>query len=166
MKAEARPAAPWWRRFLDFSIATAVVVGILWFLMAPGGAFHGDRNDFNGWFARDAVLGILLAAAGTATAAHAMTARHRAKNADPDRPENSAAFAAVIALAAMVGSVVAWRTGVFAGDLFQSPPADMANPSMVFSLRSGAALLLWPLTSMLTVFLWSALSPPAPEPVP
>lgn len=161
LRRRVRPGAPWWRRCLDFAVATAVVVGGLWFLVAPGGALQGDRSDFNSWFARDAVLGMLLCAAGIATAVHGMLVRQGADRAAPQWQENSWAFAAVLTLAAMLGAVLAWRTGVFAGDLFQSPPANMANPSMVFSLRSGAALLLWPLSSMLVVFIWSALSPQA-----
>lgn len=163
------PRSPWWRRCVDATAGVAVVVGALWFLMAPGGALAGNTDDFNSWFARDAVLGMLLSSAGIVTAVQAMLARRKNRTGAPGRQENSWAFAAILALAAMAGAVLAWRVGVFAGDLFQRPPANMANPSMVFSLRSGAVLLLWPLSSMLVVFFWSMLShsfSPAMQPAP
>ncbi len=132
------------------------VAGALWFLLAPGGALHGQGTDSNTWFARDAVLGILLCVAGVGTAVHAMLARQKTLRAAHER--QAGAFPVILGLAAILGTIVAWRIGVFAGDLFQSSPGTLANPSIVFSLRSGAVLLLWPLASMMVVFVWSMVS--------
>ena len=52
----------------------------------------------------------------------------------------------------LAGSVLAWRIGVFAGDLFQTVPENLPSPSMIFSLRSPSVLLLWPLASAAVLF--------------
>lgn len=155
-----------WRRWLGFSAAAGIVAGVLWWLIAPGGAFRGDGTDYDTWFARDAVLAILLAAGGLVSAVLAMGGRRRTRLGGS---EQSPLLVAVLAVAGAAGAVIAWRIGVFAGDLFHKPPANMANPSMVFSLRSGAVLLLWPLASSAVVFAWMFISyffvPAAPRPV-
>ena len=143
-------------RALRIAGVVGALAGVLWFLVAPGGALHGQGTDSNTWFARDAALGILLCAAGVGTAVQAMLARRKTLRAAPER--HAGVFPVILGLAALLGSIVAWRIGVFAGDLFQRPPATLANPSIVFSLRSGAVLLLWPLPSLLVVFLWSMIS--------
>ena len=144
-----------WRRWLGFCAAAGMVAGVLWWLLAPGGAFHGDGTDYNTWFARDAVLAILLAVGGVVSAVLAMGGRRRTRLGGSAQ---SPLLVAILAVAGAVGAVIAWRIGVFAGDLFHKPPADMANPSMVFSLRSGAVLLLWPLASSAVVFAWTFIS--------
>lgn len=161
----AQGTAVMWRRWLGFSAAAGVVAGVLWWLIAPGGAFHGDGTDYDTWFARDAVLAILLAAGGILSAVLAMGGRRRTRLGGSAQ---SPLLVAVLAVAGTAGAVIAWRTGVFAGDLFHKPPANMANPSMVFSLRSGSVLLLWPLASSAVVFAWTFISyffvPAAPRP--
>lgn len=139
-------------------------VGVAWWLLAPGGAFYGDVTDYATWLARDLAFGALCIVAGIATAVLLLRsnrsgdARLRIK------------FAATI-VGSLLGSVLAWRMGVFAGDLFHVPPANMANPSMVFSLRAASVLFLWPLAVAFVVFVHAciryALAPVSTnEPVP
>ncbi|WP_269936832.1 hypothetical protein [Arthrobacter sp. HY1533] len=153
--ALAQGTAALWRRWLGFCAAAGAAAGVLWWLIAPGGAFHGDSTDHATWFARDAVLAILLVAGGIISAVLAMGGRRRTRMGGSAQ---SPLIAVVLAVAGAAGAVIAWRTGVFAGDLFHKPPADMASPSMVFSLRSGSILLLWPLASSVVVFAWSLIS--------
>lgn len=160
-----------WRSGLSFAVLTGMVVGVLWWLLAPGGAFYGKGTDATIWLPRDAVLGILLALAGAFSAM--VTMRTSSQSRPPSRrssqrrrralgsaTKHAAAPMAIVILAVsgLVGSVVAWRMGVFAGDLFQTPPENMPNPSIVFSLRSGPLLLLWPLLATVVLFVWSLLS--------
>ncbi len=149
--ASTAPPAARWRRWFALSGAAGVVLGMVWWLAAPGGAFYGDGKDYNIWMARDLLLGGLGVLAGLGAAVVLVrTAAHRGRG----------ATVRLLAAAAggLLGSVVAWRMGVFAGDLFQVPPENMANPSMVFSLRSPAVLLLWPLATTAAVFLHTFLA--------
>ena len=176
--SESRPpevshsAGALWRRMLVASTVTGLGAGILWWLLAPGGAFYGDGKNSEIWFLRDATLGILLMFAGLLSAVMVLrtrgtsgrraerTAGRRAETKKSLGPATGSTRIAVPSTAALfalvvtgfVGSVIAWRMGVFAGDLFRTPPTNMANPSIVFSLRSASVLLLWPLISVVVVF--------------
>jgi hypothetical protein len=160
MKRRAKRARRIPLEWLHLPALTGIAAGILWWLLAPGGALYGDGTDIASWFPRDATLAILLLLAGAAGGVAAIRRRPRAA-------------AGVLMLALVVGgfagSVIAWRMGVFAGDLFRTPPANMPNPSIVFSLRSGPVLLLWPLVSVLVFFVWNlftyAFHPMPEEPV-
>ncbi|UIK89680.1 hypothetical protein [Arthrobacter polaris] len=72
--SESRPpevsdsAGALWRRMLVASTVTGLGAGILWWLLAPGGAFYGDGKNSEIWFLRDATLGILLMFAGLLSA--------------------------------------------------------------------------------------------------
>ncbi|WP_425864320.1 hypothetical protein [Arthrobacter sp. TWP1-1] len=149
-----------WRRGLSFGILTGLVVGVLWWLLAPGGAFYGKGTDATIWLPRDAVLGILLALAGVFSAVVTMRRSSPGHSAQGSAAKQAVAPMAIVILAVsgLVGSVVAWRMGVFAGDLFQTPPDNMPNPSIVFSLRSGPLLLVWPLLASVVLFVWSLVS--------
>ena len=142
-----------WQRWFTLSAGAGVVLGILWWLAAPGGAFYGDGKDYAIWLARDLVLGGLCVLAGlTAAVLLVRAAARRGGGADA-----TARLLAVVA-GGLLGSVLAWRMGVFAGDLFRTPPDNMPNPSMVFSLRSPTVLLLWPLATAAAVFLFTFLT--------
>lgn len=148
-----------WRRWLAFSAVTGVAAGILWWLLAPGGAFYGDGKDFAVWLPRDATLGLLLLLAGILSAVLVLRGRGKSArqgNAPASGTEN--VLLAALAVGGFAGSVIAWRMGVFAGDLFHTPPDNMANPSIVFSLRSASVLILWPLASVAVVFVSTLVS--------
>ncbi|MDO5751688.1 hypothetical protein [Arthrobacter sp.] len=142
-----------WRRGLGVSAIAGAIGGIVWWLAAPTGAFYGDGKDYATWFPRDATLAVILVLAGAATAVIALRAERTRRRKGDGAAVPAGAFVLVLAVCGLVGSVIAWRMGVFAGDLFGNPPSPLPNPSMVFSLRSGSVLLLWPLVSVLIVFL-------------
>lgn len=144
---QAPPAT--WRRWLLLTAVVGVAVGVLWWLAAPGGAFYGSGKDYTIWFGRDLVLASLGVLAGLGTAVLLLRAA-----AKPGGEEHSTARFLAATAGALLGSAVAWRVGVFAGDLFQTPPANMANPSIVFSLRSASVMLVWPLVTAGVVFLY------------
>lgn len=154
MRSTHRVVAPepvGWPRWFALSAAAGVAAGIVWWLAAPGGAFYGQGKDYTIWLARDLVLAGVDVLAGLAGAALLIRAGTR---------HTAGATARLLAVLAggLLGSVLAWRMGVFAGDLFQTPPDNMPSPSMVFSLRSATVLLLWPLATSAAVFLHSFLS--------
>lgn len=163
--AGARAGAPW-SAWLLFFAATGSGAGLLWWLLAPGGAFHGDGSDFKVWLPRDVTLALLLSAAGVLSAVLALRGPGRLRTVE--KPSLPLYFA--LLLGGLAASVLAWRIGVFAGDLFQTPPANMANPSMVFSLRSSTVLILWPLCASLVIaasklFAFSFVPAPKVEPL-
>ena len=149
-----------------FFAAAGAGAGILWWLVAPGGAFYGDVTDFKLWLPRDAALALLLTAAGVLTAVRALRGRRALRGwralrgrrgrwgRRGPRPADSPTLPLYfgLLLGALAASVLAWRIGVFAGDLFQTPPDNMAHPSMVFSLRSPTVLVLWPLSASAVIF--------------
>ncbi|MGA7203846.1 MAG: hypothetical protein WBX27_04355, partial [Specibacter sp.] len=141
------PASSWGRWFV-LSAAAGIVVGIAWWLAAPGGAFYGVGTDYTIWFPRDLMLGGLGVLAGLVAAVLLV------RTAGSQGAGAMARLLAVIA-GGLLGSVIAWRIGIFAGDLFRTPPANMPNPSIVFSLRASSVLLLWPLVTAAAVFLYT-----------
>lgn len=175
-RRRATPGAPW-NSWLAFFAATGAGAGLLWWLLAPGGAVYGDGSDFKVWFPRDATLALLLTLAGVFSAVVALRGPRRLRRRRPRRPVQDEAEKPSLPLyfglllGGLVASVLAWRSGVFAGDLFQTPPANMASPSMVFSLRSPTVLLLWSLSTSLVIFgsklfAYSFLAGPRPGPEP
>lgn len=136
-----------WRHGLGFSAVLGAVLGVAWWLLAPGGAFYGDGEDYTAWFPRDAVLAVLMVAGGILSAVWLL----RQRRVSAHGPLPMAAFAAMV-VGGFAGSVIAWRMGVFAGDLFHTPANNLPHPSMVFSLRSQTVLILWPLASVITAF--------------
>lgn len=153
-----------WRHGLGFSAALGALLGVAWWLLAPGGAFYGDGEDYTVWFPRDVVLAILVVVGGILSAVWLLRQRRESAHG----PVPAAAFAAMV-VGGFVGAVIAWRMGVFAGDLFRTPANNLPSPSMVFSLRSQTVLILWPLAGVVTVFMAHLLRygmyPPAPAPV-
>lgn len=141
-----------WQPWLAYFVLTGMGTGILWWLLAPGGAFHGDGKDFETWFPRDAVLAGLMVMAGAASGVVALRGQFLPRRPKIQGANPSRALFIVLVLGGFLASAIAWRTGVFAGDLFQTPPANMPNPSIVFSLRSPSVLSLWPLASSIVVF--------------
>lgn len=157
-RARAAVGNPW-QSWLAWFVAAGFAAGVLWWLLAPGGAFYADSADYAVWFPRDATLAALMVVAGIASAVLALRGQFlpkRRRRAMADKPARTL-FAALV-VGGFAASVIAWRTGVFAGDLFHTPPEPMASPSMVFSLRSPTVLILWPLASSAAVFVRQLIS--------
>lgn len=137
---------PFLRRHAGWSLCGGLLAGTLWWLLAPGGAFYGDPADPQSWFARDAVLGMLLAAAGLVSGMAAVRGLSR-------RPDGVPMLLVLGVLAGgFLGAVAAWRMGDFSADLFGHVPAQIPHESAHFSLRSGAVLIIWPLVSIIVMF--------------
>ncbi|ALO67413.1 hypothetical protein AS189_14090 [Arthrobacter alpinus] len=136
-----------WQRWMRVSLALGAVMGVAWFVLAPGGAIYGDGKDYATWFPRDLALAALMLVAGVLSAV--LLLRQGRKTA---LIWGSASSTLALLVAGLAGSVLAWRIGVFAGDLFQTVPDNLPSPSMIFSLRSPAVLLLWPLASAAVLF--------------
>lgn len=141
------PRNLWWV-WLLFPAVSGLLVGILWWFLAPGGAFYGKGADYNLWLPRDMVLGALGVVAAVVSVCLLLARGRRT---------GGASRAALVALVvgSAVGSVLAWRTGVFMGSLFQTPPAQLPSPSVLFSLRAQVVLFLWPLTVAVVAFVVS-----------
>lgn len=139
------PPASLLRWFASPALA-GVVVGLLWWLVAPGGAFYGSGSDTSTWVPRDLLLGALGAAAGIVTACFLLPQRR-----------HPAAWTKIVAavLGCAAGSVIAWRLGILAGAWWGHAPDHPANASSAFSLRSLSILLLWPGLCALVLFLAS-----------
>ncbi|WP_125615667.1 hypothetical protein [Specibacter cremeus] len=140
--AKAPPASL--ARWFLLTAAAGIPVGVLWWLLAPGGAFFGSGKDINLWVSRDLALGGLGVVAGVAVSAVLVPAMGR---------PGAVVKVVVATLGAVLGSLLAWRLGVFLGGLFAPQPADAPSPSIAFSLRSPSILLLWPLAGCLVTFL-------------
>ncbi|WP_051388764.1 hypothetical protein [Arthrobacter sp. 35W] len=145
--ATAPPASLW--RWFTSTAAAGIVVGALWWVLAPGGAFFGSGEDFNLWLPRDLVLALLGALAGVVVAAVLLPQL---------RSMGSAAKAMAAVLGSGMGSLAAWQLGLFAGSLWQHVAADAPSASIAFSLRSTSVLLVWPGTAALVLFAAALLS--------
>lgn len=144
---------PW--KWFGAAAAGGVPVGLLWWLLAPGGLNLITRNPAFGagtnpavWLPRDLTLGGLLVFAGCLMAV-LLT----------DKGGRAAQPAFLLSLAGgLVGAVVAWQTGVVAGRLWGAPVDATINASVAFSLRSLSVLLMWPAATAASVFALSLLN--------
>ena len=135
--------------------AAGVPVGLLWWLLAPGGLnlITRDPSLGNGaepevWLPRDLTLAGLFVFAGCVLAVFIM-----------NKPRRSAQLDLALGLAGgLAGAVVAWQAGVFAGQLWGAPADTSVNASVAFSLRSVAVVLLWPAATAVSVFVISLLN--------
>ncbi|WP_307050998.1 hypothetical protein [Arthrobacter oryzae] len=150
---DGEPAA--WRRPAIIA-AGGIPVGLLWWLLAPGGLnlLTGDPalatgTNAEGWLPRDLVLAGLFLLAGCLTGFLLNGKRTGA-------PAPGTVVLAVIGGA--VGAVIAWQAGVLAGQWW-GPAEDTApNASIAFSLRSFAVLAVWPAAVAISVFVVNLLS--------
>lgn len=136
------------------AIAAAPVVGVLWWLLAPGGrSVVTDRlESLEAPGAQDAWLAALGAAAGLLLAVVHVASRP----VDQDgRAESSVTCVAGLLGGCLIGSVAAWAVGrgldivVDAAGGTGADPAAFAVDRLV--LTSPAALLVWPLLAALVV---------------
>lgn len=145
--AESRTAPPASvLRWLSMPALAGILVGVLWWLLAPGGALYGQGTDTAVWLPRDLVLGGLCLLAGLISAAVLVPQRR-----------SQAAWLKVSAalLGGILGSVVAWQIGTLAGAVWGTEVSGAMNESVAFSLRSYSVLLLWPLGCALLFFVAS-----------
>lgn len=144
-----------WRRPAIIA-AAGIPVGLLWWLLAPGGLNLLTRDpalatgtNAEGWLPRDLVLAGLFLLAGCLTGFLLNGKRTGA-------PAPGTVVAAVIGGA--LGAVIAWQFGVLAGQWW-GPAEDTApNASIAFSLRSFAVLAVWPAAVAISVFVANLLS--------
>ncbi|WP_052663562.1 hypothetical protein [Psychromicrobium lacuslunae] len=143
-------------RWFSSTAAAGVVVGLLWWLLAPGGAFYGKGTDATVWLPRDLMLGLLCLIAGLVSGLLLLPQRR-----------SKAAWTKLLAalLGGALGAVVAWLIGTFAGVLWGPSSSGNLSESVAFSLRSYTVLLLWPFACALVFFVFTLASllrsPPA-----
>ncbi|MBP1235082.1 hypothetical protein JOE40_000550 [Arthrobacter sp. PvP102] len=145
--------------------AAGIPVGLVWWLLAPGGLnlLSGDPSlatgtNVEGWLPRDLVLAGLFLLAGCVTGFLLNGKRTGA-------PAPGTVLLAVVGGA--LGALIAWQTGVLAGQWW-GPAEDTArNASIAFSLRALAVLAIWPAAVAIAVFVANLLSllgsPPAQD---
>lgn len=144
-------------RLAWFIAATAggIPVGLLWWLLAPGGLnlITRDPGLAEGtnpevWLPRDLTLAGLFVFAGCLLAVFITDASRRS------RPEDLG-----LALGgSLAGAVIAWQAGMLAAQLWGTPADTSVNASVAFSLRSLAVLLLWPAATAVGTFAISLLT--------
>lgn len=151
--ADREPAS--WRRPAIIA-AAGLPLGVLWWLLAPGGLNLLTRDpalatgtNADGWLPRDLVLAGLFLLAGCLTGFLLNGKRSGA-------PAPGTVVLAVVGGA--LGAVIAWQAGVLAGQWW-GPAEDTApNASIAFSLRSYAVLAVWPAAVAIAVFVVNLLS--------
>lgn len=141
-------------RWLFSPLVAGVVLGVVWWLAAPGGRLYGDGSDYQQWLPRDLVFAGLAALAAIVVVVFVVRAHIRF------------GFAARY-LAALVGSgigsLLMWLTGTGLGQMLGSSRKDPSVDGSAFRLDTLSALALWPaivaivILALVTV-LWS---PPA-----
>lgn len=119
------------------------VIGVLWWLAAPGGALYGERSEAETWLARDLVLGGLQLTAGVVVG-WLLTNR-------VDLPGAWERVCAAVA-GALLGSVLAVGVGQWLGSLFSDGTSEFP-----FVLRSLGIALIWPGAIALVIFVASLL---------
>ncbi|MGO4436066.1 hypothetical protein AB4Y88_23155, partial [Paenarthrobacter sp. RAF9] len=128
--------------WVAFPAALGVVLGLLWWLLAPGGLnlLSGNPDlsnpaDPESWLPRDLVLAALVLLAGCAAG---LALEGKLQGTDAPR---RLAFAL---LGGAVGAVIAWLVGLLAGHLWSQAPDPALGAGYGFTLRSYAVLVLWP----------------------
>lgn len=143
-----------WKWFVA-AAASGVPVGLLWWLLAPGGVNLITRNPAlrdganpEVWLPRDLTLGGLLIFAGCLVAVFLT-----------DKGGRAAQSAFLLSLAGgLAGGLIAWQTGMLAGRVWGAPVNTAINASVAFSLRSFSLLLVWPAATSVSVFALSLLN--------
>lgn len=146
---------------LALPAAAGIPLGLLWWLLAPGGlnlitrdpGFASGANP-DVWLPRDLTLAGLLVFAGCLLAVFL---------ADKKRSDPQADLVTGLA-GALAGAVVAWQSGLLAAQLWAPAVDASANASIAFSLRSWPVLLLWPAATAASVFVLELLDLPGSRP--
>ncbi len=145
--AEVQPdAATRWRSrdalWLVLPAAAGVVIGILWWILAPGGGNLVSGNpelanpaNPDSWLPRDLVLAGLMLVAGCVTGLML----------DGKLQGTGVGRRLALALAGgAAGAAVAWVVGLVAAQLWGPAPDPSLGADYGFTLRSYAVLVLWP----------------------
>ncbi|MEV7606151.1 hypothetical protein AB0N65_11990 [Paenarthrobacter sp. NPDC089322] len=143
-----RSRAVWW---FAVPAVSGVMLGVLWWVLAPGGLNVisgnpelGDPANPDTWLPRDLVLAALMLVSGCATGLLL----------DGKLQGEGAGIRLASAVAGGgVGAVIAWVVGLQAAQFWGAA----SDPAYGFSLRSYAVLFLWPgaiafLTFVLALF--------------
>jgi hypothetical protein len=130
----------WWAAAMTL---LGPVLGVAWWLAAPGGGLYGDRATAETWLVRDLVLGGLELAAGIVVG-WLLTNRL-------DLPGAWQRVGTAVA-GSMVGSVLAVAVGHGLGALVSGGDSEFP-----FVLRSLGVAMIWPAAAALVVFLASLL---------
>ncbi|MGJ3192801.1 hypothetical protein FQP90_19805 [Paenarthrobacter nitroguajacolicus] len=137
--AHRRPRDVFW---LVVPAASGVVLGVLWWLLAPGGLNLvsgnpdlADPANTESWLPRDLVLAALMLVAGIVTGLML----------DGKLQGVYATRRLVLALlGGAVGAVIAWLAGLLAAQWWGPAQDPAVDPAFGFTLRSYAVLVLWP----------------------
>nr|WP_246223789.1 hypothetical protein [Pseudarthrobacter psychrotolerans] len=107
-----------------------------------------DGTNPEVWLLRDLTLAGLCVFAGCLVAVFLT-----------DKSGRNAQAAFLLGLAGGVGgALIAWLTGVLAGQLWGGPADTSVNASVAFSLRSLPVLILWPAATATSVFVLSLMN--------
>ncbi|MGO4147260.1 hypothetical protein AB4Y77_19420 [Paenarthrobacter sp. YAF11_1] len=136
--------------WLVLPTVAGVVVGVLWWLLAPGGLNFvsgnpalADASNPESWLPRDLVLAGLVLVAGCFTGVML----------DGKLQGHNVGRRLTFALAGgALGGLVAWLVGLLAAQLFGPAPNPALGPGYGFTLRSYAVLLLWPAATAFITF--------------
>ncbi|MDR6989404.1 hypothetical protein J2Y66_003919 [Paenarthrobacter nitroguajacolicus] len=130
--------------------AAGVVLGLLWWLLAPGGLNLvsgnpelADAANPASWLPRDLVLAGLVLLAGCFTG---VMLDGKLQGSGVGR---RLAFALV---GGVLGGIVAWLAGLLAAQLWGPAPDPALGPGFGFTLRSYAVLVLWPAATAFITF--------------
>lgn len=138
----APPASLW--RWTSVPAAAGLPAGLLWWLLAPGGALYGSGRDPQTWLPRDFVFGLIGFVAGLVVGWLVARQRHR---------PGAAAKVACAVIGSVIGSLIAWQFGLWLGDMFTHLSGEPASPHMQFSLLGLGALAIWPAAAALLCFI-------------
>ncbi|HET8879668.1 MAG TPA: hypothetical protein VFN00_09465 [Arthrobacter sp.] len=150
-----------WKGLLIIA-AAGIPAGLLWWLLAPTGlnlisrdpALASGSNPST-WLPRDLVLAGLFLLAGCLSGILIAGSK----------PASLPALTVVAAVAAAAaGALLAWGTGLLAGNLFTPAHDTSASASIAFSLRAYAVLLVWPAATALSIFVATLFGHPEPAP--
>jgi hypothetical protein len=147
IRRRSSSSLPW--GWLAAVAAAGVPVGLLWWLLAPGGLnlitrdpALGDGTHPEAWLPRDLTLAGLFVFAGCLVAV-LLT----------DKSRGSGQADLVLGLGGgLAGALIAWQVGVYAAQWWGAPADTSVNASVAFSLRSLSVLMLWPAATAVGVF--------------
>src|SRR5690348_740239 len=108
-KRQAWPGLATMIRWLLAPALAGPVLGVVWWLAAPGGRLYGDGSDYNEWIARDFFFAGLGALAAVCVVVFVVRAHDRFSFAGRSLP-------ALVGSGA--GSLLMWLTGTLLGQAF------------------------------------------------
>ncbi|NUP73367.1 MAG: hypothetical protein HOQ07_01735 [Sinomonas sp.] len=122
-------------RWLLLPSAAGPILGVAWWLAAPGGRLYGNGSDYGSWIGRDfAFAG--LAALGAVSVVVFMVRAH-------ERFGFAGRYLGAL-VGSGVGSVLMWLTGTGLGQAFGFLRTDPGLEGSAFGLHALSALAIWP----------------------